>query len=91
MTRVGVMVFPGSCDDRDALRAVELLGAEAVRIWHRDEDLGGADAVIVPAGSRSATTCAAARWQPSRRRWRRCAHMQRQAGRCSACATGSRC
>jgi len=50
MTRVGVMVFPGSCDDRDALRAVELLGAEAVRIWHRDEDLGGADAVIVPGG-----------------------------------------
>jgi phosphoribosylformylglycinamidine synthase subunit PurQ / glutaminase len=50
MTRVGVLVFPGSCDDRDALRAVELVGAEPVPIWHRDADLGGADAVIVPGG-----------------------------------------
>ena len=37
MTRVGVLVFPGSCDDRDALRAVELIGAEAVRVWHGDD------------------------------------------------------
>lgn len=50
MTRVGVLVFPGSCDDRDALRAVELMGAEPVRIWHRDADLSGAAAVIVPGG-----------------------------------------
>ena len=50
MTRVGVLVFPGSCDDRDALRAVELVGAEPVRIWHGDDDLSGADAVIVPGG-----------------------------------------
>ncbi|HYX86539.1 MAG TPA: phosphoribosylformylglycinamidine synthase subunit PurQ [Gaiellales bacterium] len=48
--RVGVVVFPGSCDDRDALRALELVGAEAVRVWHGDEDLSGADAVIVPGG-----------------------------------------
>ena len=50
MTRVGVLVFPGSCDDRDALRAVELMGAEPARIWHGDGDLAGADAVIVPGG-----------------------------------------
>ena len=50
MTRVGVLVFPGSCDDRDALRAVELIGAEAVRVWHGDDHLNGADAVIVPGG-----------------------------------------
>ena len=50
MTRVGVLVFPGSCDDRDALRAVELIGAEAVRVWHGDDHLSGADAVIVPGG-----------------------------------------
>ena len=50
MTRVGVLVFPGSCDDRDAFRAVELIGAEAVRVWHGDEHLSGADAVIVPGG-----------------------------------------
>ena len=50
MTRVGVLVFPGSCDDRDALRAVELIGAVAVRVWHGDDHLSGADAVIVPGG-----------------------------------------
>ena len=48
--RVGVLAFPGSCDDRDALRAVELMGAEPVRVWHADSDLGGAEAVIVPGG-----------------------------------------
>jgi phosphoribosylformylglycinamidine synthase len=48
--RVAVLAFPGSCDDRDALRAVELLGAEPVRVWHADDDLGGAEAVIVPGG-----------------------------------------
>jgi phosphoribosylformylglycinamidine synthase len=50
VTRVGVLVFPGSCDDRDAFRAVELIGAEAVRVWHGDDHLSGADAVIVPGG-----------------------------------------
>ena len=50
MTQVGVLVFPGSCDDRDALRAVEVMGAEPARIWHGDKDLGRADAVIVPGG-----------------------------------------
>ena len=48
--RVGVVAFPGSCDDRDALRAVELVGAEPVRVWHADADLHGAEAVIVPGG-----------------------------------------
>ena len=48
--RVAVLAFPGSCDDRDALRAVELVGAEPVRVWHADTDLGGATAVIVPGG-----------------------------------------
>jgi phosphoribosylformylglycinamidine synthase len=48
--RVAVLAFPGSCDDRDALRAVELVGAEPVRVWHADSDLGGATAVIVPGG-----------------------------------------
>jgi phosphoribosylformylglycinamidine synthase len=48
--QVAVLAFPGSCDDRDALRAVELMGAEPVRVWHADSDLGGAAAVIVPGG-----------------------------------------
>ncbi len=50
MIRVAVIAFPGSCDDRDALRAVELVGAEPVRVWHADEDLDGAAAVVVPGG-----------------------------------------
>ena len=48
--RVAVLAFPGSCDDRDALRAVELVGAQPVRVWHADEDLAGAAAVVVPGG-----------------------------------------
>ena len=48
--RIGVIVFPGSCDDRDAMAAVELLGGEPVACWHGDDELGGVDAVLVPGG-----------------------------------------
>ncbi len=48
--RVGVTVFPGSNCDRDALYAVERIGAEPVELWHADADLRGVDAVIVPGG-----------------------------------------
>jgi phosphoribosylformylglycinamidine synthase I len=48
--RVGVVTFPGSLDDRDALRAIELMGGDAVPIWHADNDLRGVDAVILPGG-----------------------------------------
>jgi phosphoribosylformylglycinamidine synthase I len=49
--RWGVVVFPGSLDDRDALRAVErILGDEAVALWHKDRDLRGVDCVILPGG-----------------------------------------
>jgi phosphoribosylformylglycinamidine synthase subunit PurQ / glutaminase len=48
--RVGVVTFPGSLDDRDALRAVRGMGAEAVPVWHADRDPGGLDAVILPGG-----------------------------------------
>jgi phosphoribosylformylglycinamidine synthase subunit PurQ / glutaminase len=48
--RVAVVTFPGSLDDRDALRAVELMGGEAVSVWHQDRDLHGAAAVILPGG-----------------------------------------
>ncbi|MGD8214690.1 phosphoribosylformylglycinamidine synthase subunit PurQ [Aestuariimicrobium sp. Y1814] len=50
MTRIGVVTFPGSLDDHDALRAVTLSGAEAVPLWHASDDLGGVDAVILPGG-----------------------------------------
>jgi len=45
----GVLQFPGSCDERDALHACSLLG-EARLIWHEERDLGGVDAVVVPGG-----------------------------------------
>jgi phosphoribosylformylglycinamidine synthase I len=50
MPRIGVIAFPGSCDDRDALRAVALAGGEAVSLWHADADLDGCRGVIVPGG-----------------------------------------
>ena len=45
----GVIQFPGSCDERDALHACGLTG-EARLIWHEERDLGGVDAVVVPGG-----------------------------------------
>jgi phosphoribosylformylglycinamidine synthase subunit PurQ / glutaminase len=50
MIRVGVVSYPGACDDRDAMRAVALAGGEPVRLWHAERDLHGVDAVIVPGG-----------------------------------------
>ncbi|QIK84537.1 phosphoribosylformylglycinamidine synthase subunit PurQ [Sanguibacter sp. HDW7] len=48
--RIGVVTFPGTLDDRDAARAVRLAGAEAVALWHADDDLQGVDAVVLPGG-----------------------------------------
>ncbi len=47
---MGIVTFPGSLDDRDAARAVERAGGEAVRLWHADQGLRGVDAVILPGG-----------------------------------------
>jgi phosphoribosylformylglycinamidine synthase len=47
--KFGVVRFPGSCDDVDALRAAERVGA-AELLWHADADLHDVDAVIVPGG-----------------------------------------
>jgi phosphoribosylformylglycinamidine synthase len=47
----GVLQFPGSCDERDALNACEVVGGEARLIWHEDRTLGGGvDGVVVPGG-----------------------------------------
>lgn len=48
--RVGVITFPGSLDDRDALRAITLAGGEAVSLWHGEHDLKGVDAIVLPGG-----------------------------------------
>ncbi|MGA1417069.1 MAG: phosphoribosylformylglycinamidine synthase subunit PurQ [Gemmatimonadaceae bacterium] len=49
--KVGVVTFPGSNCDEDALLAVrEHLHLEAVPLWHKDHDLQGVDIVILPGG-----------------------------------------
>jgi phosphoribosylformylglycinamidine synthase I len=48
--RIGVVTFPGSLDDRDAMRAVRLAGGEPVPLWHGDEDLFSVEAVVLPGG-----------------------------------------
>ena len=48
--RIGVVTFPGSLDDVDALRAIRLSGAEPVSLWHASDSLDGVDAVILPGG-----------------------------------------
>jgi phosphoribosylformylglycinamidine synthase len=47
--KFGVIRFPGSCDEVDAQLACQRVG-EAVILWHRDRDLQGVDAVVVPGG-----------------------------------------
>ena len=48
--RIGVITFPGTLDDRDAVRAVNKGGAQAVALWHADSDIKNVDAVILPGG-----------------------------------------
>jgi phosphoribosylformylglycinamidine synthase len=47
--RFGVLRFPGSCDEVDALQACARVG-EAELLWHGDRDLHGVDAVVIPGG-----------------------------------------
>jgi phosphoribosylformylglycinamidine synthase len=47
--RFGVLQFPGSCDEIDALGAASCVG-DAELIWHGQRDLRGADAIVVPGG-----------------------------------------
>ncbi len=50
-TRWGVIIFPGSNCDKDALDAVgRICGQNAVPIWHKDVDLDGLDGIILPGG-----------------------------------------
>ena len=48
--RVGVVIFPGSNRDIDAVNALEIAGAEPVRLWHEQASLESVAAVIVPGG-----------------------------------------
>ena len=47
----GVVRFPGSLDDGDALYALrDVMGEDAAMLWHKDESLGGAQCVVLPGG-----------------------------------------
>ncbi|MEP7059742.1 MAG: phosphoribosylformylglycinamidine synthase subunit PurQ [Actinomycetota bacterium] len=48
--RIGVVTFPGSLDDRDALNAVTFMGGVGVPLWHASHDLQDVDAVVLPGG-----------------------------------------
>jgi phosphoribosylformylglycinamidine synthase len=45
-----VITFPGSQDDRDAILALQTLGAEAVAVWHAEAELPELRAVVLPGG-----------------------------------------
>jgi phosphoribosylformylglycinamidine synthase len=47
--KFGVLQFPGSCDEVDALQAARRV-ADAELLWHGDLDLRGADAIVIPGG-----------------------------------------
>ncbi|MFI5183253.1 MAG: phosphoribosylformylglycinamidine synthase subunit PurQ [Vicinamibacteria bacterium] len=49
--RIGVVTFPGSNSDHDAYYvAKHVCGQDARFVWHKDSDLSGLDAVILPGG-----------------------------------------
>jgi phosphoribosylformylglycinamidine synthase len=49
--RFGIVTFPGSNCDHDTWHAiVDVLGEQAVYLWHKDRDLAGVDVVILPGG-----------------------------------------
>jgi phosphoribosylformylglycinamidine synthase subunit PurQ / glutaminase len=49
--RFGIVTFPGSNCDYDAYHAItDVIGEEAVYLWHKDRDLSGVDVVILPGG-----------------------------------------
>ena len=48
--RIGVVSYPGSQDDRDALWALAALDAEAIPVWHDKPELPDLDAVVLPGG-----------------------------------------
>ncbi len=48
--RVAVVTFPGSNCDYDLYKAVQLVGGEPTFVWHRDRQLAGYDAVMLPGG-----------------------------------------
>ncbi len=48
--RIGIVVFPGSNRDVDAINAIEVAGGEPVPLWHDQVSLDGTDAIVLPGG-----------------------------------------
>ena len=48
--RIGVVVFPGTNCEHDVVQALEAAGGTGVLLWHRDTQLNGVDAVVLPGG-----------------------------------------
>ena len=88
--KFGVVQFPGSCDERDALFAARRVG-DAELLWHADPDLKGVDAVIIPGGFSYGDYLrvgAIARFSPVMGEVER---SRATAASCSGSATASRC
>ncbi|WP_419918227.1 phosphoribosylformylglycinamidine synthase subunit PurQ [Candidatus Poriferisocius sp.] len=74
---VGVVVFPGSNCEHDVVEAVDSIGGSGKLLWHKDTDLGDADAVVLPGGFAHGDylrTGAMARFSPIMRAVERFAH-----------------
>ncbi|HEY3113761.1 MAG TPA: phosphoribosylformylglycinamidine synthase subunit PurQ [Gemmatimonadaceae bacterium] len=49
--KFGIVTFPGSNCDYDAFHAItEILGEDAIYLWHKDHNLQGSDVIILPGG-----------------------------------------
>src|ERR1035438_9591860 len=48
--RIGVVIFPGTNCEHDAILALERLGASAELVWHGDTSVAGYDALVLPGG-----------------------------------------
>lgn len=48
--KFGVVVFPGSNCDQDAVDALHLMDQPVVKLWHKDHDLQGCNFIILPGG-----------------------------------------
>ena len=50
LMKFGVVVFPGSNCDQDAVDALTLMDQEVIKLWHKDHDLQGCDFIVLPGG-----------------------------------------
>ena len=90
--RIGVVLFPGSNRDIDAVNALRVAGAEPVILWHESADLEGVSGILLPGGFAYGDYLRAGRHRPvlagHARPWRT---SRAAAARSSGSATASRC